>query len=154
MSTNATKSVFDRVAKKTPIAKKIDAAEAAVMERLHTLSEWSTELERAKTDSELAIEAAMPQKVRDTIRGIRDEFATQEKAAQENLDELKLEIRELALRVGHTVSNENFMAVWRNGSVSWNKDGLDAYAQLHKELLEYRTEGEPSIAITPTHKKK
>jgi hypothetical protein len=148
---NGKKSVFDRpVVKVAPtVAKKVNAAEEAAREKLQVYGDFMLELERAQADLELAIEAQMPQKVRDAIRDLKDEFAAKLEGANANLEELKAEIRSLTLTVGHTVENGSWMAVCRAGSTTWNKDALEVYATLHPEILDYRKQGEPTVAITP-----
>jgi hypothetical protein len=144
-------SVFDRpVVKKTPDAKVLDANETLVLERLHTLTEYTDELEAAEAGLEAKIEELIPPKAREAIKAMREEFAPMLEGAEANIEELKATIKEIAVGIGHTVPNGRWQAVWAKPRQSWNNDKLEAYAAGgHPEVLDFREVGLPTVSIRP-----
>jgi len=46
-----------------------------------------------------------------------------------------------------SVKGASLHAVYSKGRVSWNDDALKGFAAVHPEILPFRKEGEPSVAI-------
>lgn len=78
---------------------------------------------------------------------ISAEFVDKNAAVDTNIAALEKEIKDDVKREGKTVNGRYFQAVYVRGRVSWNTDGLDAYANDHPEVSYFRKVGEPSISI-------
>ena len=62
---------------------------------------------------------------------------------------LEAEIKESTIAFGETIKGSYRQAVYQSGTVTWDKDGLDLYARLHPEIVQYRRQGKPFIKIIP-----
>ncbi len=68
-------------------------------------------------------------------------------AAEDNLAALEAEIRNDVLLHGQTVSTDLYQAVYMKGRIAWDTEGINQYAVAHPDVLQYRRQGQPSVAI-------
>jgi hypothetical protein len=123
-------------------------------------------LEKSKKIQEISdsfmkkMKDAVPEEVRQEIERLEQEksqalidfeaeFGDRTSIAQEKVDELDKQIREEVMEKKETVKSTSgeYMAVFRNGSTTWDTPKLDGYAAAHPEILEFRKTGKPSVAI-------
>ena len=65
----------------------------------------------------------------------------------ENILELENEIRTDVLMHGETVTGGTYRATYSKGRVTWDSGGMEKYAQGHPEVLQFRKEGQPIVAL-------
>jgi hypothetical protein len=72
---------------------------------------------------------------------------------QENIDELETQIKTDVLLHGESVSGGTYRAVYTRGRISWDNKGIEKYAEAHPDVLQFRKEGLPSVALRVTGEK-
>jgi len=65
----------------------------------------------------------------------------------EMIEDGTADVKDAVLVLGETVKGEKLQAVWSKGKTSWNTNQLLGFAKAHKEILEMKTDGGPSISI-------
>ncbi len=81
------------------------------------------------------------------LDALEEEYQPLLDAAQENVSTLEGEIKNDVLLGGETVTTDVYQAVYMHGRISWDNDGINNYARTHPEVLKYRKEGRPIVAI-------
>jgi hypothetical protein len=114
---------------------------------LDRLSELYAQQEALEAEKQALILKVIPPEVKVRLDDIEAEFAGKAKAASANIEELEASIKTATLSHGESVRGAGFQAVWNKGRLTWDSKGLNAYADEHPEVLQYRKEGEPSITI-------
>jgi len=82
----------------------------------------------------------------------RVEIQEQIDVYQEQVDAQMQFVKDKALLLGESVKGEDLQAVWSKGKTSWNSQQLLGFAKAHKEILEMKKEGAPSISIRKVKK--
>lgn len=108
---------------------------------------------------EEAIDAAIPDDIRDAVRKYRElvyeveaEFSGKLEAANAKQAELEQAIRDAVVNHGQTVRGEYLTAVYMKGRVSWDTKALDGYSAAHPEIAQFRKEGAPSVSLRSVEK--
>jgi hypothetical protein len=114
---------------------------------LDRLTDLYAQQEALEAEKQALILKTIPPEVRTRLDDIEAEFAGKAKAASANIEELEASIKTAALAHGESVRGAGFQAVWNKGRLTWDSKGLNAYADEHPEVLQFRKEGEPSITI-------
>jgi hypothetical protein len=114
---------------------------------LDRLSELYAQQEALEAEKQALILKVIPPEVKVRLDDIEAEFVGKAKAASANIEELEASIKTATLSHGESVRGAGFQAVWNKGRLTWDSKGLNAYADEHPEVLQYRKEGEPSITI-------
>ncbi len=97
--------------------------------------------------------AEVLKKVQAELDALEAEYQPLLEAAQNNASVLEAEIKNDVLLRGQTVSSDFFQAVYMKGRVMWDTDGMNRYAAVHPDVLQYRKEGQPSVTIRAAGKK-
>lgn len=125
----------------------------SIEQMLDQLADIQAQLDVLRLDKEAAISAAIPPEVLAEMDAIEHEFGQKAAAAQANADELAAAIRVAVLAHGATVKGARLQAVYSGGRITWDAKALDGYAVGHPEVLGFRKEGEPSVAIRAARNK-
>ena len=80
-------------------------------------------------------------------RDIEAEFAGKLNDVDDNIKALEAEIKAATKAAGKTVKGKFISAIYVRGRISWDNDGLNAYADQNPGVVKYRTIGEPSITL-------
>lgn len=80
-------------------------------------------------------------------RDIEAEFAGKLNDVDDNIKALEAEIKAATKAEGKTVKGKFISAIYVRGRISWDNDGLNAYADQNPGVVKYRTIGEPSITL-------
>lgn len=75
------------------------------------------------------------------------EFTPLLQTTEERIEQLDTEIREQVLKFGASVRGKSVQAIFFSGRVSWDNKGLNAYAQNHPEVTEFRRVGQPIVQL-------
>lgn len=83
------------------------------------------------------------------IDAIRSRFAPKLLSIQAEIESLEAEIKQDVLAHGDTLKACacGLSAIYVRGRVSWDTKRLDRYAVKNPDVLEFRSEGEPSVRI-------
>jgi hypothetical protein len=114
---------------------------------LDRLSDLYAQQEALEAEKQALILKTVPPEVKARLDDIEAEFAGKAQAASANIEELEGSIKTATLAHGESVRGAGFQAVWNKGRLTWDSKGLNAYADEHPEVLQYRKEGEPSVTI-------
>jgi len=74
-------------------------------------------------------------------------------SAEENIAALEAEIRTDVLLHGESVQAGAYRAVYTRGRISWDGKGIEQYATSHPEVLQYRRQGEATVALRAVSEK-
>jgi hypothetical protein len=114
---------------------------------LDRLSDLYAQQEALEAEKQALVLKTVPPEVKARLDDIEAEFAGKAQAASANIEELEASIKTATLAHGESVRGAGFQAVWNKGRLTWDSKGLNAYADEHPEVLQYRKEGEPSVTI-------
>jgi hypothetical protein len=115
---------------------------------LEQYAETEAQIDVLRLDRDVAVdEVLIKANVMIEIDNIDYEFEQKAKWASDILAELKERIHALMLEHGETVQSPHKTAKWCKPRISWNDAGLVGFAMAYPELLAFRREGEPSVAI-------
>ena len=91
--------------------------------------------------------AKIMEKVKAELDGLEAEYTPLFETADENMADLQAEIRNLVLMFGESIRAGTYQAVYTQGRVSWDNEGMDSYARSHPDILEFRKQGQPSVTL-------
>jgi hypothetical protein len=73
-------------------------------------------------------------------------------AAEENISTLESEIKTDVLLYGESISGGMYHASYTRGRISWDNEGMAKYAATHPDVLQFRKQGQPIVALRVLHK--
>jgi hypothetical protein len=115
--------------------------------RLDELSEVMAARDVARIDYQTARNKLIPPEIQIALADMEAEFTLRDAAIALNIEELEKEIKQVVLAHGASVKGAHVHAVWSKPRVNWDAHGLDRYAAQHPDVLVFRSEGEPSVAL-------
>ena len=118
-----------------------------VAELLERLDEYLAQKTLLEIDKKRAIEATIPQDVRDAVADIEAEFDDKLSAADENIAAIEKTIKDEVLRGGQTVKGKTMQAVYAKGRVTYSAKALDGLLVAIPQLNDFRKVGKPSVSI-------
>jgi AraC-like DNA-binding protein len=75
-------------------------------------------------------------------------------AADENIAALETEIKTDVLLHGESVSGGTYRAVYMQGRVSWDNEGITKYAIMHPDVLKFRNQAQPTVSLRVVNDKR
>ena len=117
--------------------------------KLEELSDVQAAAETTRQDLE-AKRAEILKSVQAELDALEAEFGPLLAAAEARLEALKEEIKSDVLEYGATVRGGRFQAVFSRGRITWDTHALEAYAEEHPEVADFRREGAPSVSLRQT----
>jgi len=125
----------------------------AIGQKLDRLAELHRLKEALDQDKQTLIDQVLTPEVKARLEEIEAEFGQKAGAADTSIETLEEAIKSETLAHGESVRGAAFQAVWTKGRQSWDAKGLTAYSESHPDLIQFRKEGEPSVAIRRTASK-
>lgn len=122
-------------------------SEEAIKLRLDELSEVMSARDVARIDYQTARNALIPKEIQIALADLDAEFTLRDAAIALNIEELEKEIKQAVLAHGSSVKGMHLHAVYNRPRVIWDTRGLDRYAAQHPEVVIFRSEGDPNVAI-------
>jgi phage terminase small subunit len=119
----------------------------AIGQKLDRLAEFHRQMETLEKDKQKLIDQVLPPEIKARLEEIEAEFTNKAEAAQASIETLEGEIKSEVISHGESVRGAAFQAVWTKGRQSWDGKGLTTYSESHPDILQFRKEGEPSVAI-------
>ncbi|HSL47287.1 MAG TPA: hypothetical protein VK897_27855 [Anaerolineales bacterium] len=117
-----------------------------VAEKLERLSSLRNAIEFTRLDYETRRKELLKQ-IQTELEALDAEYKPVLDAAQENIVALENEIKTEVLLYGESVSGGMYRAVYTQGRVSWDNEGMDKYAASHPDVLQFRKQGQPSVSL-------
>jgi hypothetical protein len=117
-----------------------------VVQKLERLADLRAAADVVRMDYE-SKRAEILKKVQDELDALEAEFQPSIDAAETNAAALEAEIKNDVLLRGETLRGGAYQAVYTKGRVTWDSGGIADYANSHPELLKFRKEGQPSVAL-------
>lgn len=87
------------------------------------------------------------QKVQAELDALEAEYQPVLETSAARLAQLEAAIRHDVLRHGANISGHRLQALYSASRVTWDPEGVAHYAAAHPDLLQFRRQGEPSVAI-------
>ena len=116
---------------------------ASKLERLTNLRDAS---DVTRLDYE-AKRAEILKRIQSDLDALESEYRPLLEAADENIASLELEIKTDVLLHGESVQGGGYRAVYMQGRVSWDNEGITKYATAHPEILQFRKQGNPAVSL-------
>ena len=123
-----------------------------VTEKLKRLTNLHAAEDLTRMDYE-AKRLALLKQIQPELDALEAEYTPLLEAAEKNIAVLENEIRTDVLLHGESVQAGSFRAVYTKGRVSWDSHGIEQYAASHPEVLKFRKQGEPSVALRTVNDK-
>jgi hypothetical protein len=118
----------------------------SILEKLEQLAELRAAKELTRIDYEQR-RAEILKAVQAQLDELAAEYEPLFETAAERIDALEAEIKDDVAEAGHSVRHGNIQAVYSRGRTLWDTQGLEAYAEEHPEVIDFRREGKPSVSI-------
>lgn len=118
----------------------------AIVAKLEELAELraAADLTRADYDEQ---RAAILRAVQAELDALEAEYAPLFATAEERAAALEAEIRAAVLANGASVRGSRVQAVYLRGRTTWDTARLDAYAEDHPEVRDFKRQGAPSVSL-------
>jgi hypothetical protein len=117
--------------------------------RLEELTELQAAADLTRQDLD-AKRAEILRSVQAELDALDAEYGPLLAAAEARIEALKEEIKDEVLEHGASVRGGRFQAVFSRGRITWDTHGLEAYAEEHPEVNDFRREGAPSVSLRQT----
>jgi DNA-directed RNA polymerase sigma subunit (sigma70/sigma32) len=122
-----------------------------VTEKLERLSNLRNALEFTRLDFETKRTAILRQ-IQSELDALEAEYEPVMERVKENIAALENEIKTDVLLYGKSVSGGMYRAMYTQGHVSWDNDGMAKYAAVHPEVLQYRKQSQPVVSLRVLNK--
>jgi len=117
-----------------------------VAEKLERLSNLRNAAEFTRLDYETRRTQILKQ-IQAELDALDLEYKPVMEAAEENITSLETEIKTDVLLYGESVSGGMYRATFTRGRISWDHDGMTKYAESHPDVLQFRKQGQPIVAL-------
>jgi hypothetical protein len=94
--------------------------------------------------------AALTPAVRQRWRDLDAYYAADLDTLEAQVQARTVLVKEAVLVQGHSVQGHGLHAVYVKGRVSWDDRALQGFATGHPEVLQFRTQGAPSVSLRTT----
>ena len=121
---------------------------AAKLERLTNLR-GAADVARLDYESK---RAEILKRIQADLDALDSEYKPILESADENIGALENEIKTEVLLYGESVSGGSYRASYTQGRVSWDNEGMTAYAASHPDVLQFRKQGNPIVSLRVINK--
>ncbi len=118
----------------------------AIIAKLNELSDIQAAADATRLDYE-AKRAEIMKTVQAELDALEAEYQPLFDTSAERIVALEAEIRQDVLTFGKSVKGAHLHAVFSQGRVTWDTKGLDRFALSHPEVVRFRKQGAPSVAL-------
>ncbi|MEW6094058.1 MAG: hypothetical protein AB1531_08850 [Chloroflexota bacterium] len=124
-----------------------------ITEKLERLTNLRAAADLTRMDYE-AKRLEILKQIQAELDALEAEYTPLLESANENLASLEAEIKNDVLMHGESVQAGSYRAVYVQGRVSWDNDGMNRYAVSHPDILQFRKQGQPTVTIRTVEEKK
>ena len=122
-----------------------------VAEKLERLSNLRNAAEFTRLDYETKRTQILKQ-VQAELDALDSEYKPVIERVDENIAMLENEIKTDVLLHGESVSGGMYRAIYMQGRVSWDSEGINKYAEAHPDVLQFRKQGQPIVSLRVINK--
>lgn len=122
-----------------------------VAEKLERFSNLRNALEFTRLDFETKRTAILKQ-IQSELDALEAEYGPVMERVEENIAALENEIKTDVLLYGKSVSGGMYGAIYTQGRVSWDNDGMAKYSAVHPDVLQFRKQGQPVVSLRVMNK--
>lgn len=122
-----------------------------VTEKLERLTNLRNAAEFTRLDYETKRTEILKQ-IQSELDALDSEYKPVLEAAEENIAALENEIKTEVLLYGKSISGGMYRASYTRGRVSWDNEGMTKYAARHPDVLQFRRQGPPIVALRVVNK--
>lgn len=117
-----------------------------VTEKLERLSNLRAASDVTRLDYESKRKEILKQ-VQAELDTLEAEYKPLLESVDGNIASLETEIKTEVLLYGESIQGGTFRAVYTKGRTAWDNNAIEKYAELHPEILRFRKQGPPSVAL-------
>jgi hypothetical protein len=121
-------------------------AREQVTEKLERLSNLRNAAEFTRLDYETRRKELL-KAIQADLDALEAEYQPVLERAEDNIAALENEIKTDVLLCGESISGGMYRAVYTQGRVSWDNEGMTRYAEAHPEVLRFRKQSQPSVSF-------
>jgi hypothetical protein len=122
-----------------------------VAEKLERLSNLRNAAEFTRLDYETRRKELL-KAIQSDLDALEVEYRPVLERAEANIAVLENEVKTDVLLCGESISGGMYRAVYTQGRVSWDNDGMLKYAEVHPDVLRFRKQGQPSVSFRVMNK--
>jgi hypothetical protein len=106
-------------------------------------------LQQEQSDSQVLLDALVEQVFtkHPKLNKQRQKLLEEQKLTDDLIQDQVTIVKDAVLTLGESVKSESLQAVWSKGKTSWDSAQLEGLAKVHKEILETKKTGNPSVSI-------
>ncbi len=117
-----------------------------VASKLERLTNLRAAIDVTRMDYE-AKRAEILKRVQAELDALDSEYEPLLESAGENIAALETEIKTDVLLYGESVQAGTYKAVYMQGRVSWDGEGMAKYAASHPDVIRFRKQGQPTVSL-------
>ena len=155
--TKSAQADFSKGLKHVMVAQLTGLAERPAREhvagKLDRLTNLQAAIDVTRLDYE-AKRAAILGQVQAELDALDSEYKPLLESADENIAALETEIKTDVLLFGESVQAGTYRAVYMAGRVSWDSEGMARYAASHPDVIQFRKQGQPTVALRAADEKR
>jgi len=121
--------------------------------KLERLTNLRAAIDVARLDYE-AKRAGILKQVQAELDALDSEYEPLLESAEENIAALETEIKTDVLLYGESVQAGTYKAVYMQGRVSWDGEGMAKYAASHPDVVRFRKQGQPTVSLRVVDEKR
>lgn len=107
----------------------------------------------AMSDHKTRRDAIIPAELRLQLAMLDDEHDAEMEEIDQTIADAEAQLKAAVAEVGETIKGQHYQAVYAKPRVSWDTKRLEQYAKANDlGILDFRTEGAPSVSIRPVKK--
>ena len=118
-----------------------------IYEKIERYSDIGVGIDLVNQEKTALIDSVLTQEIKEKLAEIDAEFQPRIEQLSQEKSMLESEIKAEVIEAGRTVKGSFHSFVWSKPRVSWDTKALDVYAMSHPEIVQFRTEGSPSVSV-------
>ena len=118
-----------------------------IYEKIERYSDIGVGIDLVYQEKATLIDSVLTQEIKEKLAEIDAEFQPKIEQLSQEKSMLESEIKAEVIEAGRTVKGSFHSFIWSKPRVSWDTKALDVYAMSHPEIVQFRTEGSPSVSV-------
>lgn len=119
-----------------------------ISQQLDQLATLYDQLEAIRKDEQKAVNALVPQELKQQIDDVHLEMAPKIRAIMGRITGLEGLIQGETAKLEETIKGKRLTAIFQKGRFTWDGKKLMEYAKENYRILSFRKQGDPSVRIT------
>jgi hypothetical protein len=124
-----------------------------ITEKLERLTNLRAAADLTRMDYE-AKRAEILKQIQAELDALDAEYNPLFEATDQNAATLEAEIKNDVLLHGESIQAGTYRAVYVQGRISWDNDGMNRYAEVHPDVLQFRKQGQPNVTLRGVEEKR